>query len=104
MTLLTDSRSWILQIHTHYTLFCCNLNKYNYIPLTRTRFRVGNNQYSVNTMDKLTTVSATLFMAADVFAIVSLAMPDWIVTDVGGKAFNLHLMYQGHLLILFADP
>lgn len=36
-------------------------------------------------MDKLTTVSATLFMAADVFAIVSLAMPDWIVTDVGGK-------------------
>lgn len=39
-------------------------------------------------MDKLTTVSATLFMAADVFAIVSLAMPDWIVTDVGGKMKN----------------
>lgn len=36
-------------------------------------------------MDKLTTISATLFMAADVFAIVSLAMPDWIVSDVGGK-------------------
>lgn len=36
-------------------------------------------------MDKLTTISATLFMAADVFAIISLAMPDWIVTDVGGN-------------------
>ena len=24
-------------------------------------------------------------MAADVFAIVSLAMPDWIITDVGGN-------------------
>jgi lariat debranching enzyme len=36
-------------------------------------------------MDKLTLISGTLFMAADVFAIVSLAMPDWIITDVGGK-------------------
>ena len=36
-------------------------------------------------MDKLTTISATLFMAADVFAIVSLAMPDWIVTEEAGK-------------------
>ena len=35
-------------------------------------------------MDKLTVISGTLFMAADVFAIVSLAMPDWIITDVGG--------------------
>lgn len=24
-------------------------------------------------------------MAADIFAIVSLAMPDWIITDVGGS-------------------
>lgn len=37
-------------------------------------------------MDKLTVISGTLFMAADVFAIVSLAMPDWIITDVGGKS------------------
>jgi len=36
-------------------------------------------------MDKLTLVSGTLFLAADIFAIVSLAMPDWIVTDVGGN-------------------
>lgn len=35
-------------------------------------------------MDKLTVISGTLFMAADVFAIVSLAMPDWIITEVGG--------------------
>jgi hypothetical protein len=36
-------------------------------------------------MDKLTLISGTLFMAADIFAIVSLAMPDWIITDVGGE-------------------
>lgn len=35
-------------------------------------------------MDKLTAISATLFLAADVFAILSLAMPDWIVADEGG--------------------
>lgn len=38
----------------------------------------------LSTMDKLTIISGTLFMAADIFAIVSLAMPDWIITDVGG--------------------
>lgn len=36
-------------------------------------------------MDKLTTISVCLFLAADVFAIVALAIPDWIVTDVAGK-------------------
>lgn len=36
-------------------------------------------------MDRLTTISASFFMAADIFAIISLATPDWIVTDVGGK-------------------
>lgn len=36
-------------------------------------------------MDKLTLISGTLFMTADVFAIVSLAMPDWIITEVGGN-------------------
>lgn len=35
-------------------------------------------------MDRLTTISASFFMAADIFAIISLATPDWIVTDVGG--------------------
>lgn len=40
-------------------------------------------------MDKLTLISGTLFMAADIFAIVSLAMPDWIITDVGGDIYIL---------------
>ncbi|XP_020716821.1 uncharacterized protein C16orf52 homolog A isoform X6 [Ceratitis capitata] len=39
-------------------------------------------------MDKLTTISATLFLAADVFAIVSLAMPDWIVTEEAGLLYT----------------
>ncbi|KAB7496891.1 C16orf52-like protein A [Armadillidium nasatum] len=36
-------------------------------------------------MDKLTLISGALFLASDIFAIVSLAMPDWIVTEVGGN-------------------
>lgn len=36
-------------------------------------------------MDRLTTISASFFMAADIFAIISLATPDWIVSDVGGN-------------------
>lgn len=41
-------------------------------------------------MDKLTQISATLFIAADVFAIVSLAMPDWIITESGtGKSTGI---------------
>jgi len=36
-------------------------------------------------MDKITTVSGVLFTIADVFAIVSLIQPDWIVTEIGGK-------------------
>jgi len=41
-------------------------------------------------MDKLTTISATLFMAADVFAIVSLALPDWIITESGTGQCEKH--------------
>lgn len=37
-------------------------------------------------MDKLTIISGALFLAADIFAVVSLAMPDWIVSDIGGKS------------------
>jgi len=34
-------------------------------------------------------------MAADIFAIVSLAMPDWIITDVGGKcAYAILTLYS----------
>lgn len=43
-------------------------------------------------MDRLTTISASFFMAADIFAIISLATPDWIVTDVGGET-RLGLMW-----------
>jgi hypothetical protein len=49
-------------------------------------------------MDKLTLISGTLFMAADVFAIVSLAMPDWIITDVGG---NTEYLDHNNLYIHF---
>uniref|UniRef100_T1J1T7 Uncharacterized protein n=1 Tax=Strigamia maritima TaxID=126957 RepID=T1J1T7_STRMM len=37
-------------------------------------------------MDKLTVISGALFLAADIFAIVSLALPDWITSEVGGKS------------------
>ena len=33
-------------------------------------------------MDKLSIISGTLFMLAGVFAVTSLAMPEWIVTEV----------------------
>lgn len=42
-------------------------------------------------MEKLTTISAILFLAADVFAMVALAMPDWIV-DVGGNCFPPYIL------------
>lgn len=48
-------------------------------------------------MDKLTVISGTLFMAADVFAIVSLAMPDWIITDVGGTYYYCNI-YENTIL------
>lgn len=43
-------------------------------------------------MDRLTVVSGLLFLAADIFALVSLAMPDWIVSYVGGET-RLGLMW-----------
>ncbi|NP_001280294.1 uncharacterized protein LOC100165418 [Acyrthosiphon pisum] len=52
-------------------------------------------------MDKLTVISGTLFLLADVFAIVSLAMPDWIITDVGGDT-RLGLMWT--CMTLFNRP
>lgn len=36
-------------------------------------------------MDKLSIISGALFFAANIFAIASLAMPSWIVSEVGGK-------------------
>jgi len=37
-------------------------------------------------MDKLSIISGALFLAADVFAIASLCMPNWIVSSVSGKS------------------
>ena len=45
-------------------------------------------------MDKLTLISGALFLTADIFAILSLAMPYWIVTEVGGNvAFVYYKSY-----------
>jgi len=35
-------------------------------------------------MDRLSIISGALFFASNVFAVTSLAMPDWIVTENGG--------------------
>ncbi|XP_074648282.1 modulator of smoothened protein-like [Tubulanus polymorphus] len=35
-------------------------------------------------MDKLSIISGALFLAADIFAVMSLAMPYWIVSTIGG--------------------
>lgn len=37
-------------------------------------------------MEKLTLISGALFLTADIFAIIALALPFWIVTDVGGRS------------------
>ncbi|RLU19937.1 hypothetical protein DMN91_008496 [Ooceraea biroi] len=44
-------------------------------------------------MDKLTIISGVLFLFADICAIISIAMPDWIITDVGGDT-RLGLMWS----------
>lgn len=37
-------------------------------------------------MDKLSVISGLLFLAADIFAIASLCMPNWIVSISSGKS------------------
>lgn len=49
-----------------------------------------------SSMDKLSIISGALFFAADVFAVVSLAMPHWIVSEIGGK-----WLANDHTLIIF---
>ena len=44
-------------------------------------------------MDKLTAVSGILFLVADVFAIASLAHPEWIVSDANGNLNNKHIKF-----------
>ncbi|VDI03930.1 modulator of smoothened protein-like [Mytilus edulis] len=38
-------------------------------------------------MDRLSIISGALFFTADVFAVASLAMPRWIVSDIGGRTY-----------------
>merc|ERR1712071_516456 len=52
---------------------------------------ISEGDYS-SKMEKLTLISGALFLTADIFAIISLAMPYWIVTEVGGET-SLGLMW-----------
>ncbi len=45
-------------------------------------------------MEKLTLISGALFLTADIFAIIALALPFWIVTDVGGRNFFNNVFYR----------
>ncbi|XP_074866635.1 modulator of smoothened protein isoform X3 [Carettochelys insculpta] len=45
-------------------------------------------------MDKLTIISGCLFLAADIFAIASLANPDWINTGESAGALTVGLVRQ----------
>ena len=45
-------------------------------------------------MDKLTVISGCLFFLADVFAIASLANPEWIVIENAGMKLGLTQMCQ----------
>ncbi|CAH6793034.1 Mosmo [Phodopus roborovskii] len=45
-------------------------------------------------MDKLTIISGCLFLAADIFAIASIANPDWINTgESAGEVFWNHVEF-----------
>lgn len=47
---------------------------------------------SSGSMDKLTIISGCLFLAADIFAIASIANPDWINTgESAGKGSKTHI-------------
>ena len=42
------------------------------------------------TMNALNVIAGAMFLAADIFAISSLAIPEWIKSSVGGKWNSLH--------------
>jgi hypothetical protein len=58
------------------------VEKYNNIDWFFTNFRETRNP---KIMDRLSIISGALFFTADVFAVASLAMPRWIVSDIGGN-------------------
>jgi len=45
-------------------------------------------------MDKLTVISGILFITAEVFAVASLAHPDWINTGPDAGQYQLVLFYN----------
>ena len=53
-------------------------------------------------MDKLSIISVTLFLAAGLFAVTSLAMPDWIVTEAGHQ-HSIHHQQKKDLFIVVPD-
>ena len=44
-------------------------------------------------MDKLSFISGALFLAADIFAITSLVMPNWLESEVGGKLLRMFTIF-----------
>ncbi|KAH3861759.1 uncharacterized protein C16orf52 homolog A-like [Dreissena polymorpha] len=52
-------------------------------------------------MDNLTAVSGILFLVADIFAITSLSLPEWIVSDVNG---NMRLGLTQHCQVIYGRP
>ncbi|KAL3876148.1 hypothetical protein ACJMK2_034020 [Sinanodonta woodiana] len=52
-------------------------------------------------MEKLTAVSGILFLIADIFAIASLAHPEWIITDVAG---HMRLGLTQHCQRIYGRP
>ncbi|XP_055341765.1 uncharacterized protein C16orf52 homolog B-like [Paramacrobiotus metropolitanus] len=54
-------------------------------------------------MDKLNAISTLFFVMADVFALVSLILPDWIVSDIGGGRTRIGLL-ETCFIIYGRDP
>ena len=55
-------------------------------------------------MDKLTLISGTLFLAADIFALTSLVLPDWIVTEVGHHPHFSNYILLFLLIVMLSSP
>lgn len=52
-------------------------------------------------MDKLTVISGCLFLAADIFAIASIANPDWIST--GDSAGTFSFVFENGIGVNYSD-
>ena len=54
-------------------------------------------------MDKLSIISGALFLAADLFAIASLWITDWIRSNVGGNVGYFKLRYKNHVFVVVSN-